>query len=161
MTRALRILHRLAPLFHDGCPTTLDMGGVWNYVLRLYDRKSGFVRRLFSHSPKKPTFWIWGVTADVKRSLLRVQTGNDLETGLVDGTFRLLGVLQGDADLITQLWMFVCLEILYRLSKVVLDEVEEGVVVLLLHPGVAYDECTVCNDRSGRLIGRELYKRLW
>jgi len=98
------------------------------------------------------------MTADVERSLLRVQTGDVLETGLVDGTFRLLGVLQGNADLITELWVLVCLEILYRLSEVVLDEVEEGAVVFLLYPRVSYDECTVCNDRSGRLIGRGLYK---
>jgi len=156
MTRALRILHRLAPLLHDRRPMALDMGGVWDHVLRFYDRKSGFVRRLFSHPPKKPTLWIWRMAADVERPLLRVQTGDDLETRLVDSAFRLLGILQSNPDLVAQLWMFVCLEVLYRLSKVVLDEVEKGAVVLLFHPRVAYDECTVCNDRSGRLIGRGL-----
>ena len=95
------------------------------------------------------------MVADVERPLFRVQTGNDLKARLVDGTFRVLGVLQSNANLITQLCMFVCLEILYRLSKVVLDEVEEGAVVLL-HPRVAYDECAVRDDRNGRLIERGL-----
>ena len=96
------------------------------------------------------------MTTDVERPLIRVQTGDDLETRLVDGTFRLLGILQSNANLIAQLGMFVGLEILYRLGKVVLDEVEEGAVVLLLHPRVMYDECTVCNDRSGRLSEKGL-----
>lgn len=94
------------------------------------------------------------MAADVERPLLRVQTGNDFETRLVDGAFWLLGILQGNADLITQFWVLVGPEILYRLSEVVLDEVEEGAVVLLLHPRVPYDEGTVCYDRSGRLIER-------
>jgi len=96
------------------------------------------------------------MAADVERPLFRVQTGDDLKARLVDGTFRFLGVLQSNANLITQLWMFIGLEILYRLSKVVLDEVEEGAVVLLLHPRVVYDECAVRGDRSGRLIERGL-----
>lgn len=78
--------------------------------------------------------------------------GDYFETRLIDGTFRLLGILEGYADLITQFRMLVGLEILYWLSKVILEEVEEGAVVLLLHPRVAHDEGTVCNDRSGRLI---------
>ena len=92
------------------------------------------------------------MTADVEWPFLRVQPCDDLEARLVDGTFRLLGVLQGNADLITQLWMLVGLKILYWLSKVVLDEVEEGAVVLLLYPGVPYDEGAVCDNRGGRLI---------
>jgi hypothetical protein len=92
------------------------------------------------------------MTADVERPLLRVQTGDNLETRFVDCTFRLLGILQGNADLIIQLRVLVGLEVFQWLGKVVFDEVEEGAVVLLLYPRVAYDEDTVCDDRSGRLI---------
>ena len=98
------------------------------------------------------------MTADVEWSLLGIQTGNDFEARLVDGTFRFLGVLQGNADLITQFRTLVGLEILYGLSKVVLDEVEEGGVVLLLYPRVSYDEGTVRYDRKGRLIERGLIR---
>lgn len=94
------------------------------------------------------------MTTDVEGALCRIQTGDDFETRLVDCTFRFLGILQSDTDLITPFRVLVGLKIAYRLSKVVLNEVEEGVVVLLLHPRVAYDECTVCDDRSGRLIER-------
>ena len=51
--------------------------------------------------------------------------------------------------------MFVSPDVLYRLSKVILDEVKEGAVVLLLYARVVYDEGTVCNDRIGCLIERE------
>jgi len=95
------------------------------------------------------------MTADVKWPFLGIQTGNDLETRFVDSTFRLLGVLQGNADLVTQLWTLVGLENLGWLSKVVLDKVEEGAVVLLLYPGVPHDEGTVCDDRGSRLIEGE------
>jgi hypothetical protein len=54
--------------------------------------------------------------------------------------------------------MLVGLEVLYWLNKVVLDEVEEGAVVLLPHPRVAYDEGTVCDDRGGRLTERGLIR---
>ena len=91
--RASRILHRLAPLLHDGRPTILDMGCVWNHVLRLDNRKSGFIRGLFRHPPEKPAFRIWRMTTDVEGSLCRIQAGDDLETGLVDRTFRFLGIL--------------------------------------------------------------------
>ena len=92
------------------------------------------------------------MATDVQGSLCRVQAGDDLKTGFIDCTFRFLGILQSDADLITPFRVLVGLEILYRLSKVIFDKVEEGIVVLLLHPRVADDEGTVCNDRNGRLI---------
>ena len=141
---------------HDGRPAALDVGSVWDNVSCLDNGESGFIRRLLSHPPEKSTFGVRRMTADVKRPFLGIQTGDDLETRLVDGTFRLLGVLQGNADLITQLWVLVSLEIFYWLSKIVLDEVEEGAVVLLLHPRVPHNEGTVCDDRRGRLIEREL-----
>lgn len=47
------------------------------------------------------------MTTDIERSLCRIQAGDDLETRLIDCTFRLLGVLQSDADLIAPLWMLV------------------------------------------------------
>ena len=132
------------------------MGGVWDYVLRLDDRKGGFVGRLLSHTPKEPTLWVRRMTTDVERPLLGVQTGDYIEARLVDGTFRLFSILKSNADLITQFRVLVGLEILYWLGKVIFDEVEEGAVVLLLHPGVAHDEGAVCCDRSGRLIERGL-----
>ena len=92
------------------------------------------------------------MAADIKGSLRGVQAGNYLETRFVDSTFRFLCILQGDADLITPLRVLVSFQGIHRLSKVVLDEVEEGAIVLLVHSRVVYDEGTVCDDRSGGLI---------
>lgn len=95
------------------------------------------------------------MTTDVKRPFLRVQTGDNLETRLIGGTFRLFRVLQSNADLITPFRMFISFKILCWLNKVVLKEVEEDAVVLFPHPRVAYDESTICDNRSGRLIESE------
>jgi len=57
------------------------------------------------------------MTIDVERPLLGVQTGDGLQTRFVNGTFRLLGILQGYTDLVTQLRVLVGLEILYWLRK--------------------------------------------
>lgn len=84
IVRALRILHWLAPLLHDGCPTVPDMGGVWDHVQRLDNRESGFAGRLLGHTPKGPEIWIWQATADAQRPFLRVQMCDYLETRLVD-----------------------------------------------------------------------------
>lgn len=94
------------------------------------------------------------MSTDIKRPLRRVQASDDLETRLVDRTLRLLSVLQGNTDLIAPFRVLVGLENLYWLGKVVLDEVEECVVVLLLNARVVYDEGTVCDDRSSCLIKR-------
>lgn len=56
--RGSRILHRLTPLLHDGRPTALDMGCIWDHVLRLDNRKSSFIWGLFGHPPEKPAFWV-------------------------------------------------------------------------------------------------------
>jgi hypothetical protein len=52
------------------------------------------------------------MTCDIEGSLRRVQAGDDLATRLVDGTFRFLGILQSDADLVAPLRVLICLEIL-------------------------------------------------
>lgn len=96
------------------------------------------------------------MTTDIEGSLRRVQAGDYLKTWLIDGTFRFLGVLQSDADLVTPLRVFIGLEILYRLRKVVLDKVEECAVVFFLHPRVMYDEGTIRDNRSGRLVEQGL-----
>lgn len=96
------------------------------------------------------------MATNVEWPLFRVQTSDDLETRLVDSTFRLLCILESNADLITQFWMLIGLEDLHWLREVVLDKVDESAVVLFLHARVAYDEGTVCDDRSGRLIEQGL-----
>ena len=56
--------------------------------------------------------------------------------------------------------MLVGLEILYWLSKVVFDEVEEGAVILLPYPRVPHDKGTVRDDRCGCLIERGSLSKL-
>ena len=52
---------------------------------------------------KKATLGVWLVAHDIQRSLAGVQPLNHVQTGLVDGAFRLLGVFERDADLVAEL----------------------------------------------------------
>lgn len=56
--RASRVLHRLTPLLHDGRPTVLDVGCIRDHILRLDNRKSGFVWGLLRHPPEKSAFGV-------------------------------------------------------------------------------------------------------
>lgn len=104
------------------------MRGVGHNVLGVELRKLRLVRRQLDHAPEEAALWVGRVRRDVERPLARVQAPDDVQAGLVDGAFGLLGVFERDADLVAQLGALVALEVLLGLGEVVLHQVEEGVV---------------------------------
>ena len=70
---------------------------------------------------------------DIQRSLVRVQSGDDSETGLVGRTLGFLRVFEGDPDLITDLRALVPFQIGKGLGKIVLKEVEKRGVIVFGH----------------------------
>lgn len=95
---------------------------------------------------------------DIERPLRWVQTRDDIETRLVDGTFRFLRVLEGDADLIRKLGTFIALEVRLGLGEIVLEEVEEGRIVILGDAFVAYEESAVLDQRICCLCKARSYR---
>lgn len=85
------------------------------------------------------------VPRDVEGALLGREGGNDGEARRVDGAFGLLGVLEGDTDLVGQGGTLVGAEESGGLREVVLDEIEEGGVVGFRDAGVVDDEGAVCD----------------
>jgi hypothetical protein len=90
----------------------------------------GLVRRHVAHSPEKSTLRVWLVGSNVQRSLIRLQPSDYPETWLIHCTFGLFGIFKGNADLITNFWMFVLLQVRDWLGEIVFEKVQEcGVVV--------------------------------
>ncbi|KAK5632839.1 hypothetical protein RRF57_008552 [Xylaria bambusicola] len=59
------------------------------------------------------------MATDIKRPLLGREATDDVETGLVNGALGLLGVLEGDADLVAELGSLVAAQHGLGLRKVV------------------------------------------
>ena len=79
-----------------------------------------------------------------------MQPLNHIQTRLIDGALRLLGVLQRHTDLIAQLGLLILPEVLFGLGKVVFEDVEKGRVVLLRDAGVVKDQGSVGDEGAGR-----------
>lgn len=86
---------------------------------------------------------------NVQRPLARVQPLDDVQTRLVDGAFRLLGVFERDANLVAQLGPLVAFQVFVRLGEVVLEEVEEGVIVGFGDARVVEEEGAVGDEGGG------------
>lgn len=86
---------------------------------------------------------------NVQRPLTRVQSLDDVQARLVDGTFRLLGVFERDANLVAQLGPLIAFQIFFRLGEVVFEEVEEGVVVGFGDSRVVEEEGAVGDEGRG------------
>lgn len=96
--------------------------------------------------------------SDVERALRRVETGDHFETGLVCGTFGLLGVLKRYTDLdgcsatpppptegtpqylVPKLRALIFLQELLGLGEVVLNQVKESSVIFLRYTRVVQQE---------------------
>lgn len=87
----------------------------------------------------------------IERPLRWVQTRNNIQTRLVDGTFRFLCILEGDPDLVRKLRTLVALEICLGLGEVVLEQIEESSVVVLGDAFVAYKQGTILDQCIGSL----------
>jgi hypothetical protein len=118
-----RILHRLTPLLHVRYPPVIQLWCFRDHIWCIESRIGCLIRGFIPHLPKEPAFWIWGVSRDIQRPFLRSQTRNDVQTGLVHGTLRFLGVLERYSDLIAKIGPLIFLKIGYGLVKVVFEEV--------------------------------------
>lgn len=118
-------------------------------ILRIQARKLRLVRRQLHHPPKEASLWIGRVRRNVQRALARLQPLDNVQARLVDGALWLLGVFERDADLVAQLGPLVALEVLLGLGKIVLEEVEEGVVVGFRHARVVEEEGAVGDEGGG------------
>ena len=74
--------------------------------------------------------------SDIQRPLVRIQSGDDSETGLVGRALGFLRVFKGDPDLITDLRALVLFQIGEGLGKIVLKEVEKRGVIVFGHATV-------------------------
>ena len=73
---------------------------------------------------------------DIQRPLVGLQSGDDSETGLINGTLGFLGVFEGDSDLITELRAFVLFQLREGLREVILEEVEKFSIIIFGHTAV-------------------------
>lgn len=89
----------------------------------------------------------------IQGSLCRIETGDDVEAGLVYGTLWLFSVLEGNPNLIRNFGALVLYELLERLCKVILDQIEKDIVVLFRNARVMHEEGTVRYERVGGLSG--------
>ena len=89
---------------------------------------------------------------NVKRSFSRIKLRNDFQARLINGTFRLLGVLEGNSDLggvgkwncslkpetylIAEFGSLILLESSFWLSEVVFDQVQEHRIIVFGDTGI-------------------------
>lgn len=118
-----------------------------HHIRSIQARKLSLIWRLLAHFPEEPALRIGIVCGNVQRPLRRIKTCNDVQAGFVHCTLRFLRVFESYADLvgdgyldnqdtlyahlISQLWTFIHFKVSVRLSKVILYEVKEHIVILL------------------------------
>jgi hypothetical protein len=90
----------------------------------------GLVRRPVAHSPEKSALRVWLVGSNVQRSLIRLQPSDYPETRLINCTLGLFGIFKSDADLVTDFWMLILLQVGDWLGEIVFEKVKECSVVV-------------------------------
>lgn len=126
----LRILHRLSPLFHVPHPPLLQLRVIRNYIRGIQRWIVCLIWRLVPHLPEEPAFRIGFVPCNVQRPFLRSQTRDDIQAGLINGTFGSFCVLQRNAHLVAQFGSLILLELGDRLIEIILKKIEEGSIVI-------------------------------
>ena len=88
---------------------------------------------------------------DVQRPLVRIQTGDDTETGFVDRTLGFLGIFEGNTDLITDLRALVVCQLGKGLGEIILEEVEKCCVIVFGHATVLQKQRAIGDQGLGSL----------
>ena len=143
------VLHGGAPRVHGGRPPVADVVGLGDDVVGVEAGELGLVRRGVAHAPKEAALGVGRVARDVEGPLVGGEPLDDVEARLVDGALGLLGVVEGDADLVAQLRPLVFAQGVDGLGEVVLEQVEEAVVGLGGHAAVVQDEGAVGDEGVG------------
>ena len=145
-------LHRGTPLLHGRVPALLDVWRLRNDILRVQAGELGLVGRLLGHAPEETALGIRVVAGNIQWPLLGRKALDDVQTWLVNGALGLLGVLQSDTNLPAQLGTLILAELLFGLRKVVFEEIEEGLVVLLCDARIVENEGAVGDESFGGLF---------
>jgi len=147
----IRILHGFSPLFHNGGPSIAQMLGLRDDVGCIQTGELCFVRWSLAHFPEESALWVWEMSTYIQWSFRWVELLDDVKAGLVHGTFGSLCVFESDADLVAKLWTFIALDVLFRLSEIILEEIEKRGVVVFRHAGISQNESTVDDKSIGSL----------